>query len=398
MVAERSQGLSLVHNSIKAARMTPNSEQELAEAVRDANGPLRIVGGGTRQHLGNPISGDVLSTAKLNKITLYEPSALTLVAQAGTPLADIEAALAAEGQQLPFEPMDHRGLFGTTGEPTIGAVAACNISGPRRIQGIAARDSMIGVRFVDGMGNILKNGGRVMKNVTGYDLVKLMGGSFGTLGVLTEISLKVLPRPQACAVIHINGLDDQRAVHALSMALGSPYDVTGAAHAPVGMNGIPETMIRIEGLAKSVSYRAQELQKLLSSFGDIEIDDDPVSTAASWAWIRDVSAFDGSDDCIWRLSVTPSQAPALVKSLSVLGDIQAVYDWGGGLVWISAPKGSDLRPLMKQGHATIIRSNSDASKAELGAFHPEPAPLATLSKGLRAKFDPRGFLNSGIMG
>jgi glycolate oxidase FAD binding subunit len=378
--------------------MTPNSEQDLAEAVRDATGPLRIVGGGTRQQLGNPISGDVLSTAKLNKITLYEPSALTIVAQAGTPVSEIEAALAAEGQQLPFEPMDHRGLFGTTGEPTIGAVAACNISGPRRIQGIAARDSMIGVRFVDGMGNTLKNGGRVMKNVTGYDLVKLMGGSFGTLGVCTEISLKVLPRPEACAVIHINGLDDHCAVKAMSMALGSPYDITGAAHAPVGINGTPNTMIRVEGLAKSVSYRAHALQMLLSSFGDIEIDDDPISTAVSWEWIRDVSAFDGTDDCIWRISVTPSQAPALVKRLSALGEIQAIYDWGGGLVWISVPKGSDLRPLMKQGHATIIRSNNDARKAELGAFHPEHASLASISQGLREKFDPRGILNTGIMG
>ncbi|MBS4010810.1 MAG: FAD-binding protein, partial [Roseovarius sp.] len=209
--------------------MTPKTEADLAEIIRGAEGPLRIEGGGTRP-IGALSNGARLSTAGLRGITLYEPGALTLVAQAGTPLAEIEAALDAEGQRLAFEPMDHRGLLGTQGTPTIGGVVAANVSGPRRIQAGACRDFLLGVRFVDGRGQIVKNGGRVMKNVTGYDLVKLMAGSYGTLGVLTEVALKVLPRPRSMGMLRIEGLSDAVAVTALCRALASPYEVTGAVH------------------------------------------------------------------------------------------------------------------------------------------------------------------------
>jgi glycolate oxidase FAD binding subunit len=182
--------------------MTPNSEAELAQIVADAKAPLAIHGGGTR---GVAVDGDALSTANLSGIELYEPGALTIVVKAGTPVAEVDAALAIEGQRLAFEPMDHRGLLGATGTPTMGGLIAANISGPRRIQAGAARDFALGVRFVDGRGEIIKNGGRVMKNVTGYDLVKLMSGSHGTLGVLTEVSLKVLPMPETEATLLLHG-------------------------------------------------------------------------------------------------------------------------------------------------------------------------------------------------
>ena len=211
--------------------MRPESEAELAEMIAGAREAFHIRGGGTRA-IGVTTAPQVLETGGLAGITLYEPGALTLVARAGTPLGEIEAALAAEGQRLAFEPMDHRGLLGTQGAPTIGGVVAANVSGPRRVQAGACRDFMLGVRFVDGTGTVVKNGGRVMKNVTGYDLVKLISGSWGTLGVLTEVSLKVLPQPETAACVMIDGLSEAEAQEVMSRAITSPFEITGASHAP----------------------------------------------------------------------------------------------------------------------------------------------------------------------
>lgn len=378
--------------------MTPSTEVELAEAIVGAQSALRIQGGGTRD-IGAPVSGEPVSTTGLSGVSLYEPGALTLVAGAGTPLEEIEATLAAEGQRLAFEPMDHRALLDTTGTSTIGGVVAGNISGPRRIQAGACRDSLLGVRFVDGAGRVLKNGGRVMKNVTGYDLVKLMAGSWGTLGVLTEVSLKVQAVPEAVGCVLINGLLDADAVAAMSAALGSPYDVSGAAHAPAGVDGHPVTMIRIEGLEASVAYRAAKLTEALAGFGgDVSVERDADKVAAGWAWVRDVTVMQGGEGDVWRISVKPSDGPKLVETLRARhSDISVLYDWGGGLVWVQVPKGSDVRSTPIDGHATLIRGISE-SRASLPVFQPEPAPLAALSQGLRAKFDPRGILNPGLMG
>ncbi|MGF6862180.1 glycolate oxidase FAD binding subunit [Rhodobacteraceae bacterium MBR-64] len=367
----------------------PRDEAELAEAVRGAAGPLHIRGGGTRP-VGRPVAGAVLSTSALTGITLYEPGALTLVARAGTPLAKIEAALAAEGQRLAFEPMDHRRLLGTDGTPTIGGVVAANVSGPRRVQAGACRDSLIGVRFVDGIGMAIKNGGRVMKNVTGYDLAKLMAGSFGTLGVLSEVSFKVLPAHEAVASLSIGGLDDARAIAALTAALRSPFEVSGAAH----LREERLTLIRLEGLADSVAYRVGRLRALLADFGAIEVEED--AARAIWANLRDVAVFSGRPGDVWRLSVKPSDAPGLVARM---GARAVVYDWGGGLIWALMPEGDDLRARLGDfaGHATLIRA-SEETRARIAVFHPEPAPVAALTAGLRARFDPRGILNPGLMG
>ena len=358
--------------------MRPGSEAELSEMVRTASAPIVVRGGGTRAiGLGE---GDVLETGGLSGIELYEPGALTLVARAGTRLAEIEAALAAEGQRLPFEVPDLRGLLGRQGESTIGGVVAANASGPRRVQAGACRDSLIGVRFVTGEGVIVKNGGRVMKNVTGYDLVKLMAGSWGSLGVLSEVSFKVLPTPSTSATMVLEGLSDVQAVAAMSSALGSPYEVNGAAHWPgVG------TFLRIEGLSASVSYRARELQRHLAAFGDVACEEG----AARWPAIRDVAPFQTHEGDVWRLSVKPSDAPGLVARM---GAEAVLYDWGGGLIWALMAPGTDLRARLGvfAGHATRVRGDGATP-----AMPPEAPALAVLTAGLRAKFDPKALFRGG---
>ncbi len=334
------------------------------------------------------MAGERLTTCGLSGVELYEPGALTMVARPGTPVAEIEALLAENGQRLAFEPMDHRGLLGTDGEPTIGGVFAANVSGPRRIQCGAARDFLLGVRFVDGAGQVVKNGGRVMKNVTGYDLVKLMAGAHGTLGVLSEVSLKVLPRLEAEATVSVADVDHKAAVQVMSAALGSPFDVTGAAYDPA----LRQAYVRVEGFAGAVEYRAGRLMSDLARFGEAKHVDD---STGKWRGIRDVAAFQGCEGDVWRISVKPSDAAALAAQLQA---DQLLFDWGGGLVWALVPEGVDLRArMMVPGHATLVRASAE-TRAQLQQFHPEPAPLAAISAGLRSKFDPRGILNAGLMG
>jgi glycolate oxidase FAD binding subunit len=369
--------------------MILNTEKDVAQYLSEAcasGRKLRIQGGGTRQALGNPCQSDaVISTRGLNGISLYEPSALTIVAASGTSLADIEYALSSEGQRLPFEPMDHRGLLGSTGTPTIGGVAACNISGPARIQAGACRDSLIGIRMVDGAGTVIKNGGRVMKNVTGYDLVKLMAGSMGTLGVLTEVAFKVLPMPETSATVVVKGLNDAQAVNAMSSALTAPYDVNGAAH----ISKDATTMIRIEGFEASVTYRSKQLQTLLGTMGDAVI----VNDDSLWKSVRDVDPFHGLNTAVWRISVTPSDGPHVAAALREINhDVQIVYDWGGGLIWASTPTDMDVRSALAgiSGYAECVRGTSNKRVQQ------NPA-IARIEQGLRVKFDPKGILNAGIM-
>ncbi len=372
--------------------MTPDTEAGLAEMIKSAKGPLAIQGGGTR---GIKPEGDVLSVGGLSGITLYEPGALTIVAQAGTPLSEIDAALAAENQRLAFEPMDHRTLLGMVGEPTLGGVIAANVSGPRRIQGGGARDYALGVRYVDGAGTIVKNGGRVMKNVTGYDLVKLMSGSFGTLGVLTEVSLKVLPTPETQGSLMLRGLDDVQAVRAMAAAMGSPFEVSGAAHCASIMDDGPVTVLRVEGFEASVAYRLDRLKELLSPIASEMIIADAVMTDWVWKSVRDAELWKDVPEDIWRVSCKPSDAPVLMASSGAVG---WYFDWAGGLIWVRMPEGVDLRAKLGafDGHATVVRA-SDRTRRALPVFHPEASGVARITAGLRAKFDPRGILNAGLM-
>ncbi|NRP14237.1 putative FAD-linked oxidoreductase [Aliiroseovarius sp. xm-m-379] len=373
--------------------MTPETEADLAEILAGARASWRIQGGGTRD-IGAPVEGEMLSVAGLTGVTLYEPGALTLVAQAGTPLAEIEALLASEGQRLAFEPSDFQTLLGGAGASTIGGVVASNSSGPRRIQAGAVRDHCLGVRFVDGCGRVIKNGGRVMKNVTGYDLVKLLCGSWGTLGVLSEVSLKVQALPEAEVTLVGKGLRDAEAVARLSVALGSPYDVTGAAC--VG----GETRVRVEGLAASVAYRARALQQgVLRGFDLVEGE----ASSRRWEELRQVAPFADKPGAVWRISVKPSDGPVLVRALASI-EPEVMYDWGGGLVWMRVDEGQEafaslIRSEVNRlgGHALLVRASA-ATRAKVPVFPPEPAPLAAISAALRKRFDPNGVLNSGLMG
>ena len=362
----------------------PAGEAEVAEAVRGAAGPLRVRGGGTRGLGGE---GEVLSLAALSGISLHEPGALTLVAAAGTPMAEVEAALAAEGQRLAFEPMDHRGLLGTSGEPTIGGAVAMAASGPRRVQVGGCRDHLLGVRFVDGTGATVKNGGRVMKNVTGYDLVKLMCGARGTLGVLTEVSLKVLPAPPASATLTLRGLDAARAVAAMSDALGSPFEVTGAA-----WDGA-DVRLRIEGLEGSVGYRAGRLAERLGPFGTATVERDTEANARTWAAVRDVTPFHGRAGDVWRVALRPSDAPAAVEAAARGTGDEALLDLGGAAMWVLLAEGTDLR-----GRLAGIRATCTPMRGAAPRVGAQPAAIAAIEAGLRARFDPRGILNPGEMG
>lgn len=358
--------------------MRPASEAELSEMIRGTEAPLALRGGGTR---GLSVSGrQVVETSGLTGVQLYEPGALTLVARAGTPLAEIEVHLAGERQRLSFEVPDLRGLLGREGNSTIGGVVAANASGPRRVQGGACRDSLLGVRFVDGTGSIVKNGGRVMKNVTGYDLVKLMAGSRGALGVLTEVSLRVQALPEA-EVTLVGQRPAEAGLAALRAALGSPFDISGAAFER------GRALIRIEGMAGSVAYRAGELTRRLG--GDWE-QVTGAESAAIWVGVRDVTALQGRAGAVWRIVV--KQTAALRVAAAVGGE--AVHDWGGGLLWLLTPggMGARLRAIIGgDGHATLMRAA--AGDEGTPALPPEPGPVAVLTRALRARFDPDGVFS-----
>lgn len=379
--------------------LTPQDEAELAEMVKQSaadNIKLRISGGGTHLGLGNIVNAQkTLSLSKISGVNLYEPSALTLVAKAGTPYTEIEALLAAQGQRLAFEPMNHNSIFGTAGKPTIGAIAAGNISGSRRVQVGACRDAFIGVRFVNGQGEIIKNGGRVMKNVTGLDLVKLMAGAHGTLGVLTEVAFKTLPSPERQATLLVENNRIENAVKTMSAGLCSPFEVTGAAHSP-DQN---LTYLRVEGFDEQVDYRLKKLTELVGKDAIIEgqAHDD------LWRNIRNVEAFNQLEKPLWRLSIKPSDAPQIAEILTAKTQAEMSFDWGGGLVWAQMPDAKNAHAdivrgaiAMLGGHATLVRA-SNAIKAEVSAFQPQSNGVAKLSESIRKKFDPSGILNFGLM-
>ncbi|TXH81354.1 MAG: FAD-binding protein [Rhizobium sp.] len=393
----------------------PATEAEAASIISDhaAHGAaLAIVGGNTRSGFGNAVASDaVLSSRGLAGIVAYNPGEMVMTARTGTPVAEIEAALAEGGQMMAFEPMNHRPLMVTEGEPTIGGIFAANVSGPRRFVSGAARDSLLGVRFVNGRGEIVKAGGRVMKNVTGLDLVKLMAGSHGTLGLLTEVTFRVQPRPKTQETIVLSGLNDAEAANAMAAAMALPVEVSGAAHLPLTVawsflggklpNG-EATVLRIEGLPGSVSARSEKLTSAMKQFASVSRLGEEDSRML-WREIRDVKPYaDGTARPIWRVSVAPGTGHQLVAALRLEAGVDAYYDWQGGLVWMrmeAEPEGDTLRRYIHAlggGHATLLRA-TPAHRAMTPAFQPQSEAVALLSARVKEKFDPAGIFNPGKM-
>ena len=397
----------------------PSNAAEAAEVVAWAaadSQSLEIVSGGSKRGLGRPSRADHrLDVARLSGIVDYEPAELILTARAGTPMAEIEAELEARRQMLAFEPPDWRSLLGGGGEPTLGGVLACNLAGPRRVRAGSARDFFLGFSAINGRGEIWKAGGKVVKNVTGYDMCKLQAGAFGTLSVLAEATLKVMPKPETACTILLQSMADEIAIPELSKALNTPYEVSAAAHLPApvarrsGVAAVAEglgavTALRLEGPAPSVAFRAKAIETLLGHGGRL----DAADTARLWAEIGRVRPLLGSDArCVWRLCPTPSSAHAVTNALRAeFASAEAFYDWGGGLVWLSldageaGPDGGALRvrSAMGQagGHATLVVAPDDVRGAT-AVFEPLHGALAALTKRVKDGFDPRRILNPGRM-
>ena len=381
----------------------PADEAEAAEIVRAAEAPFVIAGRGTRAGFGRPEgNGAGLSSEKLRGIVFHEPAEMTLRARAGTPLSEIEASLAKHGQMLPFEPMDPRPLFGTEGEPTVGGLVATALAGPRRLSGGAVRDNALGLKFINGRGELIASGGRVMKNVTGLDLVRVQCGALGTLGFLTEATFRLLPAPRAEATVVIRRLDDARAVEAMTRALGSTFGVSGAATIHAGMGReFSRTVLRVEGFEESVSLRAERLIALLADLGAKHALTGPDSQKM-WRAIRDVEFLaEPRERAVWRASLKPSDAPAALAALGPLARA-SLMDLGGGLVWFSSDPTSEVAAGVRSalgrfgGHLELIRADV-ALRAAADVFSPPAPGLARLARGVKQSLDPRGLFNPGRM-
>lgn len=400
------------------ATFTPRSEEEVRACVLDhhASGrTIEVLGRGSKRGWGRAVDTDSrLDLSSLAGITLYEPDELVIAARTGTPLAEVEDMLAEHGQELAFEPPDAGLLCGSDcARGTIGGLLATNMSGPRRIKAGAMRDHVLGMRAVSGWGQAFKSGGRVVKNVTGYDLSRGLSGSWGTLAVFTEATFRVLPRSETSRTIAVAGLSDADGVDLLCRAMGSAWEVSGAAHVPARLVGLlpapmlsgegrSVTLIRIEGVEPSVDYRGRRLLDLVGADREAIAIDDGASRSI-WRFVRDAGFFTRRSDTLWRVSVPPGEAASFVAVLSAFGRIRHFYDWSGGLVWIE-PDGGDgaafaraIRTLAEHagGYATLVRAGNHGR--DVAAFHPQAAPLARLSAALKASLDPAGILNPGRM-
>ncbi|MGD9806886.1 MAG: FAD-binding protein [Hyphomicrobiaceae bacterium] len=398
--------------------LRPATEWELQRLLADATKtdmPIELIGAGSKRDVGRPTnSAALLTTNSLSGIRLYEPTELVMSARGGTPLARVEADLASQGQILAFEPVDLAPVAGyEPGHATMGSVFATNMSGSRRIMSGAARDHLLGVSAVTGQGTPFRSGGRVMKNVTGLDLARTLAGSWGTLAVMTEVTFKVMPKPEETATLVLLGLNDDIAVEALTTATASPFEVSGAVHlqealaARLWHEGLKAekravTAIRIENFAASVAYRLDRLKEVLKPFGDLYVLGNE-SSVAFWSELRQLSILQGSTAPLWRISTAPKAGPKVVAAISTFMTCHAWYDWAGGLVWAevlptSDAGAADVRRVIAThgGHATLIRAEP-AVRASIDVFQPLESGIKKITARLKAVFDPAHILNRGRM-
>ena len=394
----------------------PVEERELAQLVGEAartRWTLEIAGSGSKRRVGRPmeVSG-VLTTRNLRGITLSEPAELVISARAGTLLSALEAELAKHHQQLACEPIDLGPMLGeAAGQTTVGGMVATNLSGSRRIQRGAVRDQLLGLRCVNGMGEVVKWGGRVMKNVTGYDLCRTLAGSWGTLGIFTELTLRAIPKAEETRTLVLLGQPDAIAIEAMCQALAAPYEVSGTVHLQASLArrlrspavakiDSSLTALRIENFSAAVAYRGAKLKDLFGPYGDLLELDHPQSLAF-WEELRQLSFLQGSTDPVWRISTKPKLGPRLVESVRRYRQCHAVYDWSGGLIWLEIPDAGDagaddLRRVVATlgGHATLVRA-MPAVRRSVAVFPPLEAGVQRLSDGIKRAFDPQHILNPG---
>ncbi len=405
-----------------AAAFRAETREQVVEAVAWAAAeqtPLEVTGRGSKQGLGRPVQADHgLDLSELTGITLYEPEELILSARAATPLIEIEETLAERQQLLAFEPPDLGPLLGNeTDDGTIGGVLACNLSGPRRLKAGAARDHFLGFEAVSGRGEAFKAGGRVVKNVTGYDLCKLLAGSYGTLAVMTDVTVKVLPMPEKTRTVLVFDLDDEGALAAMTRALSSPHEVSGAAHLPAelaaeslvsyvadaGTAGHAVTALRVEGPGPSVEHRCEALRQCFSDLGAHE-ELHGRNSGLLWRELRDVEPFvQRPERPVWRISVPPQAGPAVAARVADGENGLYYFDWGGGLIWLALPHWAEpahtaVRAAIAEagGHATLIRA-PDEARAATPVFQPLDPAKAALTERVKDGFDPHRILNPGRM-
>lgn len=375
---------------------TPTDIRELTDIVLDAAGSgekLEIRGGGGKTVFGcDRDDVGILDMRGFASIIDYDPAELTLRAGAGAPLAEIQRLVAAEGQMLAFEPWDQAHLFGgVPGGGTIGGALASGAAGPRRLSRGGARDHLLGFEAVSGRGERFIAGGNVVKNVTGFDLSKLVCGSWGRLAALTQVTLKVLPAPRSIESFTLDGLTPDIAQAALNAAMRSQAEVAAAAHSP---DTPSHTVFRLEGVEPSIRARASLLTSLLAPFGKLR----PMDAAEAdgfWSGLQNVSALSGAN-ILWRLHVPPSRGVALAQELCG-DDANWLMDWAGGLIWVSdIDDASRVRAAAARagGHALLIRAPV-AMRATIPALHPAAPGVARVERAVRAAFDPAGVFEAG---